>query len=192
MGNIISVLYGSYRDNRQGINGARFVERQLAHRGFEVHFIDAKESGLPMLNKMYKEYKEGDAPSEMAAIGRKLEESDGFILVSAEYNHSMPAGLKNLLDHFQSEYLYKPCGLVTYSAGPFGGVRSTAELRAVTGELGMSSIPSMLPLSQVGKNFNSEGAALDSAYERRAAKFLNEFEWYVDAMKEKRLTGTPN
>ena len=192
MGNIISILYGSYRDNRQGINGAKFIELQLVKRGFQVHFIDAKECGLPMLNKMYKEYAEEDAPKEMKAIGTKLEESDGFILVSAEYNHSMPAGLKNLLDHFQSEYLFKPSGLVTYSAGPFGGVRSTAELRSVTGELGMSSIPSMLPLSQVGKNFSPEGEALDPAYERRVGKFLNEFEWYVEALKEKRLKGTPN
>jgi NAD(P)H-dependent FMN reductase len=53
----------------------------------------------------------------MQRVAELLSAADGFVVVSGEYNHSIPAALKNLLDHFQSEYHYKPSGIVTYSAG---------------------------------------------------------------------------
>ena len=72
---------------------------------------------MPLLDLMYKEYEAGTAPAAMEAIGDILKAADGFVIVSAEYNHSIPAALKNILDHFQSEYLYKPSAIVTYCAG---------------------------------------------------------------------------
>ena len=183
---IISVLYGSTRQNRQGVKAARFICDQVRQRGHEVHLIDACNPELPMLDLMYKEFEEGEAPEVLQRIHEQLEASDGFILVSGEYNHSIPPALKNLIDHFQSEYLYKPSALVTYSAGPFGGVRVGPHLRAITGELGMISIPTMLPVSRVGKSFDDDGKPLDDAYNRRAERFLNEFDWYLRAFKAER------
>ena len=115
-----------------------------------------------------------------------LEAADGFIVVSAEYNHSVPAALKNLLDHFQGEYLYKPSAIVTYSAGPFAGVRALVNLRGILAELGTPSIPSSFPVSQVQKAFDDEGKAVEASYDKRVVKFLDEYEWYADAMARKR------
>jgi len=42
----------------------------------------------------------------MQRVGEIFDAADGFVIVSAEYNHSIPAALKNLLDHYQSEDLY--------------------------------------------------------------------------------------
>ena len=113
-----AVIYGSARQGRQGIKAARFVVRKLEERGHTVTLVDSLEHQLPLLDLMYKEYDEGTAPKAMETVGEILKTADGFIVVSAEYNHSIPAALKNLLDHFQSEYLYKPSAIVTYSAGP--------------------------------------------------------------------------
>jgi len=145
----IAVIYGSARSARQGIKAAHFVVRKLKERGHDVTLIDSQEYSLPLLDRMYKEYESGTAPENMQAIADILDAADGFVIVSAEYNHSIPAALKNLLDHFQSEYLYKPSGIVTYSAGPFGGVRALINLRAILAELGTPSIPSAFPISQV-------------------------------------------
>ena len=101
-------------------------------------------------------------------------------------NHSVPAALKNLLDHFQSEYLYKPSAIVTYSAGPFGGVRALVNLRGILAELGTPSIPSAFPVSQVQKAFDDNGNALDDSYDTRVVKFLDEYEWYANALKRAR------
>lgn len=186
-----SVIYGSVRSNRQGIKGARFLVRQLEQRGHQVDFIDAQEANLPMLDKMYKEYNEGEAPENMEAVAQQLNRADGFIVVSGEYNHSIPPALKNILDHYQSEYLFKPGAIATYSAGPFGGVRASVHLRAVLGELGMATISTMFAMSNVQRSFDEEGAALEEAYNRRVGRFLDELEWYAAALKAKRLEGKP-
>ena len=191
MSKTISVIYGSVRSERKGINAARFFEKQLKSRGYQVHLIDPLVYKFPLLEKMYKVYEEGTALEVLENVHHLLAESDGFIIVSGEYNHSIPPALKNILDHYQTEYFFKPSGIVTYSAGNFGGVRAGVQLRAVCGELGMPSISSMFPIPTIDKAFDEDGNALDSAYEKRVEKFLNEFDWYVDALKTKRQSGTP-
>jgi NAD(P)H-dependent FMN reductase len=178
-----SVIYGSARRGRHGIKAARFVVRKLEQRGHAVSLVDSKEYPLPFLDLMYKEYEAGKAPEAMERIARILKAADGFVIVSAEYNHSIPAALKNILDHFQSEYLYKPSAIVSYSAGPFGGVRALINLRAILAELGTPSIPSAFPISQVHDAFDDDGHPLDKAYDDRVIKFLDEYEWYAHALK---------
>ncbi len=180
------VIYGSVRRGRQGIKAARFVVRTLEERGHAVTLVDSLEHPLPLLDLMYKEYEKGTAPKAMETVAKILNTADGFIIVSAEYNHSIPAALKNLLDHFQSEYLYKPSAIVTYSAGPFGGVRALINLRAILAELGTPSIPSAFPVSEVQNAFDDDGKPLDRAYDERIVKFLDEYEWYANALKHAR------
>ena len=181
-----AVIYGSARRSRQGIKAARFVVRVLEDRKHDVTLIDSEKYDLPMLDWMYKEYESGQAPETMQKLAEILSVADGFIIVSAEYNHSIPSALKNLLDHFQSEYLYKPSGIVTYSAGPFGGVRALVNLRGILAELGTPSIPSAFPISQIHNAFDDDGNAVDTVYDERIVKFLDEYEWYANALRHAR------
>ena len=103
-----AVIYGSARRARKGINVARFAARKLEERQHDVTLVDTAEYELPLLDLMYKEYDAGTAPAPMQAVAEILAAADGFVIVTGEYNHSVPAALKNLLDHYQSEYLYKP------------------------------------------------------------------------------------
>merc|ERR1719238_1421738 len=78
------------------------------------------------------------APAWMTQTLTKIKEASGFVIVSAEYNCTIPPALTNLLDHFPlSAYRHKPVSIVTYSKGPFGGVRCTVALRSFLGELGL-------------------------------------------------------
>jgi NAD(P)H-dependent FMN reductase len=181
-----AVIYGSARQSRQGIKAARFIARKLEERGHTVTLVDSIESELPFLDLMYKEYEDGQAPAAMETIANTLRSADGFVIVSAEYNHSIPAALKNLLDYYQSEYLYKPSAIVTYSAGPFGGVRSLVNLRGILAELGTPSIPSAFPVPHIGKAFDVDGNPLDEGYDKRVVKFLDEYEWYARALRRAR------
>lgn len=187
-----AIIYGSARRARQGIKAARYIVRKLEERNHAVTLVDTLEYELPILDLMYKEYDAGKAPETMEVVGQILAAADGFVIVSAEYNHSVPAALKNLLDHYQSEYLYKPSAIVTYSAGPFGGVRALINLRAILAELGTPSIPSAFPVSQVQNAFDDDGVPLERAYDDRVVKFLDEFEWYANAMKCARDRETVN
>jgi len=181
-----AVLYGSARRDRQGIKAANFVVKKLVSRGHQVDLIDSDRCQLPMLDLMYKEYEPGQAPAAMEQVATLLRKADGFVVVAGEYNHSVPAALKNLLDHFQSEYHYKPSAIVTYSAGPFGGVRNLVNMRGILAELGTPAIPSAFPIMKVQSAFDDEGNALDSNYDTFIVRFLDEYEWYAAALKAAR------
>lgn len=158
----MAILYGSVRETRQGIKAVRFVENQLRRRGHETTLVDAREQRLPLLDRMYKEYEKGKAPTALARLADLYRAADAFVIVSGEYNHGIPPALKNLLDHFLEEYFFRPSAIVCYSAGAFGGVRAAMQLRMTLAELGMSSIPSIFPVPQVQDAFDDSGGSPES------------------------------
>jgi NAD(P)H-dependent FMN reductase len=83
---------------RQGINVARWIEKKLKDRNHVVFFIDPLELDLPLLDSMYKEITN---PSErIIDLRNKINEAEGYIPVTPEYNHSTSSALKNTLDYF--------------------------------------------------------------------------------------------
>jgi NAD(P)H-dependent FMN reductase len=180
------VVYGSVRSDRQGIRAARFIVNECRMRGHEVRLIDPLEYPLPLLDKMYKEYPKGQAPEMLEQLAAFIAPADGVVVVSGEYNHSIPPALSNLLDHFLEEWFWKPSAIVCYSAGPFGGVRAAMQLRMMLGELGTVSIPSLFPVPMVQKAFAKDGTPTDPKMRTRVKKFLDELEWYAEALRTHR------
>ena len=188
----IAILYGSVREARAGIRVVRFLEAALRRRGHTVQVVDAVEQQLPLLDRMYKEYPHGSAPPVLEALAELYRKVDAFAIVSGEYNHGIPPGLKNLLDHFLEEYFFRPSAIICYSAGQFGGVRAAMQLRMTLAELGMSSIPSILPVPRVQEAFSAAGEPTDPTFEKRCERFFAEFEWYARALRAGRAEGLPN
>ena len=153
----IAILYGSVREVRAGIRLVRFVDAALRRRGHTTNVVDAAEYRLPLLDRMYKEYEQGPAPRVLEELAEIYRRTDAFAIVSGEYNHGIPPALKNLLDHFLEEYFFRPSGIVCYSAGQFGGVRAAMQLRMTLAELGMPSIPSLLPVPRIEEAFTPAG-----------------------------------
>ncbi|MDX1595890.1 MAG: NADPH-dependent FMN reductase [Nitrosopumilaceae archaeon] len=185
----IVVIVGSVRNERQGIKVAKWVLNYLKQRNHTVNLIDPLELDLPLLDKMYKEMK--NPPEKLQNMHTLLKEADGIVPVTPEYNHSISSALKNTLDYFLEEYFFKPSAIVSYSVGPFGGILAGNHLRQVLAELGAPAIPSQLPISKVKQVFDDDGNLLDENYERRIKKFVDEFEWYIEAMAKQREKGTP-
>ena len=185
------IVYGSVRAGRVGINAALFLKQQLEKRKHKVELVDPKKHKLPLLNKMYKEYPQGKAPKTMEELAKIFKRADGVVVVSAEYNHSIPPALSNILDHFMEEYFFKPSAIVTYSVGGFGGAWVAMQLRSLLPEIGMPTIPSIFSISKVHEAFNKSGKDLTGNYEKKIQKFLDEFEWYAKAMKVQRKEGVP-
>lgn len=187
----IAVLLGSVRRDRMGTRASRLVIRELERRGNQVHLIDPLELQMPLLDRMYKEHPKGEAPEPLERLAELYRSADGFLVVSGEYNHGIPPALKNLLDHFLEEYFWRPSGIVCYSAGGFGGVRAAMQLRMTLAELGMSSVPSLLPIPRIAQAIDEDGFAQDPAIDRSANRFLDEFLWYAGALASARVGGTP-
>jgi len=182
----ILVFYGSVRSDRQGIKAAKFLVNKVKERGHEVSLIDPLEYNFGLLDKMYKEFEKGKAREKMEELAEKIRTADGFIVVSGEYNHSIPPALTNLMDHFLEEYFFRPSGIVCYSAGRFGGVRAAMQLRAFLAEIGTVSIPTLFPIPEVQDAFDDKGEPVNKDYHDFIKQFLDEFEWYSHIMKEGR------
>jgi NAD(P)H-dependent FMN reductase len=194
---VIAVLQGSVRERRLGDRVAKWVVAELTKRGHETVPVDAAGLQLPLLDKMWKEIKD-DTSAETAELRGKLKplaelyaRADGFAVVTAEYNHSAPPALTNLIDHFLEEYFYRPSAIVCYSAGPYGGVRAAMQMRALLAETGMGSIPSLQPVPKAGSALSAEGVPLTQELAERSGKFFDEFEWYMRALKAERARGLP-
>ena len=92
----VSLIYGSVRSDRQGIYVARYLERKLHERNIGISFIDPLEFRMPLLDKMYKQFKPGEAPESMEKLAQLLNDSDGFLLLCGEYNHCNLKAHQNL------------------------------------------------------------------------------------------------
>jgi NAD(P)H-dependent FMN reductase len=187
----VVILLGSVRSDRKGLRVARFVECRLAERGHSVTLVDPQTLQLPLLDRMYKEYPKGSAPEKLEQLATLYRSAEAFVIVSAEYNHSIPPALSNLLDHFLEEYFWRPSAIVCYSAGAFGGVRAAMQLRAMLCELGMPSISSLFPVPHADQAFSETGQPSDPAIDPRFTRFATELEWYAEALNKQRAAGVP-
>ena len=125
----------------------------------------------------------------MVNTAQMLKEADAYILISGEYNASVQPGLKNLIDHFRTEYADKPVGLATYSPGALGGARVSGDLRAMVANLGMISLPTVLGVGQIDKVIDEQGNLIgdnSKGLRRMSENFLKKLNWFSSALKTKR------
>lgn len=177
-----------------GIRLARYVERRLTQRGASASLIDAQQLGLPLLDRMYKEYGPGEAPESMRALAERISGADGFVFVTGEYNHGVQPGLKNLVDHFLEEWFWRPAGIACYSAGGFGGVRGMTSWRVILAELGMPPISSVFAVPRIRQALDEAGEPLGEdteAFERRFHRFADDLTWWAEAAQRQRAEKAP-
>ena len=188
------VLYGSYRRDRAGIRLARYAVSELTKRGHDAELVDAQAVGLPMLDRMFKEYGPGEAPPVMAELAEKIRAADGFVFVTGEYNWGVQPGLKNLTDHFLEEWFWRPAAILSYSAGRFAGARAGLAWHGTLSEMGMVVISSTIGVGQIGKALTDAGdpegdggASLARAFPRFAA----DLEWWAEATRVQKARRAP-
>ncbi len=126
----LKIISATVRPGRKGpIVGQWITEVANQQGSFEAELLDLGEINLPLMNEavhpIMKQY-EHEHTKQWSA---KIEEADAFIFVTAEYDYSYPASLKNALEYLVHEWAYKPAGMVSYSIGPFAGVRAVSNLK---------------------------------------------------------------
>jgi NAD(P)H-dependent FMN reductase len=190
----ILVFYGSYRSDRMGIRLAQFVVEGLRGRGYDVELIDAKAVGLPMLDRMYKEYPKGKAPAALEKLASQIREADGFVFITGEYNWGIQPGLKNLTDHFLEEWYWRPAGIASYSAGRFSGARAATAWHGTLSEMGMVVISSTIAVGPIAQALSADGQPIGEggkALERAFPRFADDLAWWVEAAKAQRERKKP-
>ena len=194
MNDRILVVYGSYRSERKGIRLADFVIANLRARGEFPELLDAKLIGLPMLDRMYKEYAKGEAPVAMETLAAKIRAADAFIFVVGEYNWGMQPGLKNLTDHFLEEWFWRPAAIVSYSGGRLSGARSNFLWHGTLSEMGMVVTSSTLAVGPISQTLNATGEPIGEAGQqlhRAFPRFADDLAWWTEAAKCQRARKAP-
>jgi len=188
----ITLLYGSYREGRQGIKAVKHLQKALEAQGAIVTFVDAMAYDFPILKKRYIDYDDGTAPQAMEEIHDLLQhKTDAVVIVSGEYNGTMQPGLMNLMDHFYTEFFHKPVGLVTYSMGALGGARVSMHLLTTLCVFGMSPIPTIFGIGTIQNKLDEDGKSLDESLTKKSNKFIKELKWYGNAFKAAHENGSP-
>ena len=100
-------------------------------------------------------------PPGATELRRRLEANDGFVIVSPEYNGSMPGHLKNVID-WVSRFRPQPFNgkhafLLSASPSMTGGNRGLWALRVPLEHLGARVYPDMFSLAQAHQAFGAQG-----------------------------------
>ncbi len=177
-----------------GIRLADYIVAGLGRRGDDVEFIDARAIGLPMLDRMYKEYPLGAAPPAMAALAEKIRAADAFVFVAGEYNWGVQPGLKNLTDHFLEEWFWRPAAIASYSGGRLSGARSNSAWHGILSEMGMVVISSSLTVGPIAQTLSPEGEPIGDggkALAQAFPRFADDLAWWTEAAKAQRGRNAP-
>jgi NAD(P)H-dependent FMN reductase len=137
---LVQVVTGTTREGRFSEYVAEWVVRRLGTRGdVDVELVDLRDHPLPFFDgvppaKFPREY----GAEEVARLGATIDRADGYVLLTAEYNHGYPAVLKNAMDWTFVEWRRKPVAFVGW--GNTGGARAIEQLRLVTVEFEMAPL----------------------------------------------------
>jgi NAD(P)H-dependent FMN reductase len=194
MADKVLVFYGSYRSDRVGIRMANFVVSELGARGAAAELIDAKEVGLPIIDRMYKEYPRGSAPPAMEELAGKIRAADAFVFVVGEYNWGPQPGLKNLTDHFLEEWYWRPAAVVTYSPGRLSGARAGSSWHPILAEMGMVVISSTLAVGPIAQTFDEQGQPIGEVgkvVQKTFHRVADDLAWWAAAARAQRQVQAP-
>jgi NAD(P)H-dependent FMN reductase len=142
----IAIVLGSTRPNRVGLIVAEWVSKLAGARtDAEFELVDVAGLGLPFLDEELPPAVGQYARQYTRDWAAKVASFDAFVFVTPEYNHSVPAGLKNALDFVYAEWADKAAGFVSY--GVAGGIRAVEHLRLILAELQVATVRAQLTLN---------------------------------------------
>ena len=186
----IGIVIGTTREGRFGEVPARWLQelgQQRRDLAFEI--VDLRDYPLPFFDEAAPPAYA--APKNEVAVrwATKLAALDGFVVTVAEYNHSMPAVLKNALDYAYAGFNRKPIAMLGY--GSVGGSRAVEHVRQVASSLQMVSVPAAvsigwveyLSLAKHEKRFEDHPHLAQGA-----AAMLDDLAWWAHALKAARQT----
>ncbi len=178
----VAIIFGSNREGRFGhVVGRWFVRqaRQRADMVFDV--VDLAAVDLPAA------YPQQASPV-IEALRARFDEADAFVVVTPEYNHGYPAGLKQAIDLAFHEWRAKPVAFVSYG-GMSGGLRAVEQLRQVFAELHAVTVRDTVSFHMAHGRFDDHGEPLEPDGCNAAVKtMLDQLAWWGLALRTARAS----
>jgi len=155
----ITLVLGTAREGRASDMPARWMVEMLEERDdIALTSVDVRDFQLSRTYEAWNDHEDNPLVGTWRQIAN---DSDGFIIMTPEYNHGYPGELKILLDSAFSEYRDKPVMLVGLSGGNFGGARVVDHIKPVLTAMGMRPIGADVHFSSIDETF-SDGGEIDT------------------------------
>jgi NAD(P)H-dependent FMN reductase len=177
----IAIISSSVRTGRASHRVALYFKNYLeANNLATVQMLDLAGYNFPVFDERLKYQK--DPSAAMLDFAGYIKNAGGVIIVTPEYNGGYPASLKNVVDLLYDEWHRKPVAIATVSAGAFGGSQVITSLQFSLWKIRAWTVPAMFPVPKVQDSFDESGIPADqAATDKRAATFINELLWCVEA-----------
>jgi len=178
----IAVILGSTRPGRNGKAVADWVlEKASARTGAKYELVDLADYPLPHLDEAMPPAMGQYAGEHTKAWAATINEYDGFIFVSPEYNHSTSGVLKNAIDYLHAEWNNKAAAFVSY--GSLGGARAIEHLRAIASELQIAHVRQQLSFSLFTDFENFSAFKPGAQHDDAATTLFDQLESWTRALK---------
>jgi NAD(P)H-dependent FMN reductase len=191
------ILVGSTRDGRAADIVTPWVQtRAEAQASLSVEVLDLREWDLPMFAETSQSVGDFHHPTYSQPLIRRWNDTvsaaDAAIIITPEYNHSVPAVLKNALDSlfFSFALRNKPVGLVGYSGGSVGGARAVEHLAHVLIEAEAVPLRNTVLLPAVQQAF-ADGEPTNPASDTALEILLEDLDWWGHILADARPNSLP-
>lgn len=188
---LLKLIVGSSRPER----GADLflpwlIQRIDRHGRFAVEVCDLRDWDLPMFQETWSSPGSGYTTDAVRRWNDTVVAGEAFLFVTPEYNHSVPAVLKNAIDSvFQSNgFRNKPAGFVGYSGGIIGGSRAVEHLASIAIEAELVPLRNAVLLAQYFQNFEG-GRPRHAATDEALTVLLDDLVWWGAALRRARAEG---
>jgi NAD(P)H-dependent FMN reductase len=185
----IQIILGSTRQNRLGDKVAQWVlKKSQEQTDIQYELLDLRDWPLPFYDEvMGASMLDGKySHLEGKKWADKINEADGYIFVTPEYNHGYSAVLKNALDYAYPEWIRKPGAFVSYGAAA-GGARAVEQLRQVLVELQMAPTRFGVHIINIWSAFNDKGEfQSNEMYDKQLDILLKDLSWWTTSLKKAR------
>ena len=192
----LQIIVGSTREGRNADAVCRWLlPISQAHGAFEIETLDLRDWPLPFFQETIATVGDFSNPTYSDPLVKrwndKLGEADGYIIVTPEYNHSIPAVLKNAIDtvFFSFRFRQKPVGFVAYSLGYTAGARAVEHLCQIMVETEAVPVRTPTPIPFIGSAFDKDGNPTNNAVNASLTVMLNDLAWLGKALKDARKGG---
>ena len=192
----LHVIIGSTRPGRAADLVAPWViDRAKNHGGFDVEVLDLRDWALPMFTETFESLGDISDPTYSSPVVRswnhKIAEADAFLVITPEYNHSVPAVLKNAIDSvfFSFAFRNKPIAAVGYSGGIAGGVRAIEHLAQIAVEAEMMPLRTAPIFPQVFQAFTPEHQPVNPVAEISLQIAFDDLKWWSKLLEKARADG---
>lgn len=184
----IGIILGSTRTGRFADRPGEWLLRIAQKReGVAFELIDLRDYPLPFFDEPVSPFRAPSKNEVALRWGRKVAALDAFVFVMGEYNHSIPASLKNALDYLYAEWNRKPAAFVAY--GNAGGARAVEQLRLMLVELQVAPLRSAVHVpgaAYIDILRNGKTFADFPHLEQTAESLLDDLVWWARTLRDGR------